>query len=357
MTLETIQELRTLLPGLLPRLVEIRGYRLTTGAAGSGPGGPSSEAGVVVTSAEKVKEEEAKLTAAAAAAAGSSSTIPDDDDDNNDSKSTDDDDAKDKGTAKTKKLPMTDVVKPLETDIMNGRGGITNHHPGNQRYRRVVSLLKHFYTTCSSGEKGRISQAIVASIREQNGRFLESDPGKGTWFDIGDEKAIEKTSQCLREFRTNTSAKKGKNKAAAASAADAVASAATGAAAMGATANQLGVVGGLNPLHQQQPPSTQALHQRELQFRQQLLRQQQQQQHALLRGMAARQYGAMPGALALATAAQLRAAGGGPRHPFVGMGPPGGPAASLGGACELLAMFGNQNALRLASTSSNYCLH
>ena len=225
---------------------------------------------------------------------------------------------------------MSNVSKPLETDIMNGRGGITNHHPGNQRYRRVVSLLKHFYTTCSSGEKGRISQAIVASIREQNGRFLESNPSKGTWFDIGDEKAIEKTSQCLREFRTNTNAKKGKNKAVSASTVDAVASAAAASAAgggAGATAIPLGI-SSLNPIHPQQP-SIQALHQRELQLRQQFLRQQQQ-QHALLRGMAARQYGAMPGALALATAARLH---GGPRHPFMGMGPSAG-AAGLGGACK-----------------------
>lgn len=39
----------------------------------------------------------------------------------------------------------------------------------------------------------------MAAIREQNGRFLEKDSSKGTWFDIGDKKAIEKTSQALRE--------------------------------------------------------------------------------------------------------------------------------------------------------------
>jgi hypothetical protein len=39
----------------------------------------------------------------------------------------------------------------------------------------------------------------VAAIREQKGRFLERDSKKGTWYDIGDKKAIEKTSQALRE--------------------------------------------------------------------------------------------------------------------------------------------------------------
>jgi hypothetical protein len=45
----------------------------------------------------------------------------------------------------------------------------------------------------------KISRSIVAAIREQKGRFLERDGNKGTWFDIGDKKAIEKTSQALRE--------------------------------------------------------------------------------------------------------------------------------------------------------------
>lgn len=39
----------------------------------------------------------------------------------------------------------------------------------------------------------------MAAIREQNGRFLEKDANDETWYDIGDKKAIEKTSQALRE--------------------------------------------------------------------------------------------------------------------------------------------------------------
>lgn len=297
MSLGTIQELRDLLPGLLARLVEIRGYRLEGAEPGSGTT-------VVVSSKEKEKEtgkEEADKSAAK-------------------EESTPVEDASATKGVETK-LPMTDVEKPLETDIMNGRGGITNHHPGNQRYRRVVSLLKQFYTTCSSGEKGRISQAIVASIREQNGRFLESNPGKGTWYDIGDEKAIEKTSQCLREFRTNTSSKKnGKNKNAATDAPKAAA-----ASAAGATKDIMGI--GLGS--QQQPlASIQALRQSqiELQLQQQMQFRLQQEQHqnALLRGMAARQYGSMPGALALATAQS--------RHPLMGFGRGSAGLAGVGGA-------------------------
>lgn len=67
--------------------------------------------------------------------------------------------------------------------------------------------------TCLKTEKMRISKSIVAAIREINGRFLERTDGKTsvavdekdengnpvTWRDIGDKRAIEKTSQALRE--------------------------------------------------------------------------------------------------------------------------------------------------------------
>jgi hypothetical protein len=91
------------------------------------------------------------------------------------------------------------VSEPQETDVLCGRGGAALRHPGNQTYRRLVNLNKGLYITCLKTEKLKISRSIVAAIREQNGRFLERDAKKGTWYDIGDKKAIEKTSQALRE--------------------------------------------------------------------------------------------------------------------------------------------------------------
>ena len=93
----------------------------------------------------------------------------------------------------------TGITDPRETDVLCGRGGAALRHPGNQTYRRLVNLNKGLYITCLKTEKLKISRSIVAAIREQNGRFLEKDSGKSSWFDIGDKKAIEKTSQALRE--------------------------------------------------------------------------------------------------------------------------------------------------------------
>ena len=97
-------------------------------------------------------------------------------------------------------VPESGITDPRDSDVLCGRGGAALRHPGNQTYRRLVNLNKGLYITCLKTEKLKISRSIVAAIREQNGRFLEKDPKQqNCWFDIGDKKAVEKTSQALRE--------------------------------------------------------------------------------------------------------------------------------------------------------------
>lgn len=105
------------------------------------------------------------------------------------------------------------VTKVNDCDIICGRGGLALKHPGNMAYRKIVGLNKELYATCLKTEKLRISKSIVAAIREIRGRFLEREDGKTsssledkdengnpiTWRDIGDKRAVEKTSQALRE--------------------------------------------------------------------------------------------------------------------------------------------------------------
>ena len=94
---------------------------------------------------------------------------------------------------------MKNIIDPRDNDVLCARGGAVLKHPGNQCYRRLVNLNKSLYITCLKTEKLKISRSIVAAIREQNGRYLERDAKAGVWNDIGDKKAIEKTSQALRE--------------------------------------------------------------------------------------------------------------------------------------------------------------
>lgn len=104
-------------------------------------------------------------------------------------------------------VPLVDIVDTNDQDVLCGRGGSALRHPGNRTYRQLVNMNKPLYSTCLKAEKLKISRSVVAAIREQNGRFLERASGadpegegrEGSWYDIGDKKAVEKTSQALRE--------------------------------------------------------------------------------------------------------------------------------------------------------------
>lgn len=96
------------------------------------------------------------------------------------------------------------VDTPNVNDVLCGRGGSINSHAGNEHFRQLVEKRKRVYLTARfKREKRLIASSIVSEIRELDppGRFLARKGGKenGYWYDIGDEKARDKTSQALRE--------------------------------------------------------------------------------------------------------------------------------------------------------------
>ena len=94
------------------------------------------------------------------------------------------------------------IDDPHYHDVLCGRGGSINSHPGNERFRELVEKRKRVYLTARfKREKRLIASSIVSEIRglEPSGRFLTKDAKSGKWKDIGDEKARDKTSQALRE--------------------------------------------------------------------------------------------------------------------------------------------------------------
>lgn len=91
------------------------------------------------------------------------------------------------------------IKNPRDSDVLCGRGKATLMHPGNRTYRGLVDLNKQYYATVGNAEKIKITRSIVAGIRLLRGRFLEWDAKTGTWNDIGEKKAVEKTSQALRD--------------------------------------------------------------------------------------------------------------------------------------------------------------
>ena len=97
--------------------------------------------------------------------------------------------------------PLTGIRDPTPNDVLYGRGGGTNHHPGNKRYRRWVEDRKVEYVNSKRLDKPVVALDIVRAWRSQDppGRFLKMDDKTGLWTDVGDKKAREKTSQALRE--------------------------------------------------------------------------------------------------------------------------------------------------------------
>ena len=94
------------------------------------------------------------------------------------------------------------IKDPNDNDVLSGRGGRVNAHAGNVQLRAMVAQHKDGYLSTSTKklEKAYIAADIVYHIRSltPSGRFLIADPD-GTWYDIGDERAIRKVAQALRE--------------------------------------------------------------------------------------------------------------------------------------------------------------
>lgn len=64
-----------------------------------------------------------------------------------------------------------------------------------------MALHRPDYVRAPKIQKPSVARVIVRAIRNGDppGRFLRKDEKTGSWYDIGDKKAAEKTSQALRE--------------------------------------------------------------------------------------------------------------------------------------------------------------
>ncbi|OEU16308.1 hypothetical protein FRACYDRAFT_238901 [Fragilariopsis cylindrus CCMP1102] len=88
-------------------------------------------------------------------------------------------------------------------DVLCGRGGESNNHVGNKRYRKVVDERKVEYRKINSKQrklKTVFVRDIVSHINKCGGRFIDVD-SKGKYYVVTMEKARKKTSQALRETK------------------------------------------------------------------------------------------------------------------------------------------------------------
>jgi hypothetical protein len=87
-------------------------------------------------------------------------------------------------------------------DVICGRGGKANTHPGNISFREEAKKLRSWYESSSKSEKFTISSFLVDVVRERGGRFLKRDPDSpGKWLEADSNDVRKKASQALREGR------------------------------------------------------------------------------------------------------------------------------------------------------------
>jgi len=97
--------------------------------------------------------------------------------------------------------PQNNIESPNINDILCGRGGGSQNHSGNDYYRRMISFSKYRYLSSNKREKREIALELVSRIYtlDPPGRFLEKNESDTRYNDIGEERAVVKVSQALRE--------------------------------------------------------------------------------------------------------------------------------------------------------------
>jgi hypothetical protein len=96
-------------------------------------------------------------------------------------------------------------------DVLSGRGVNIAHHPGNQRFRTLISTHgadTNYCTAYSAVEKKAVAEEIIHHIYglDPPGRFLKRDGRgrssrglQGPWQVLSEREAIKKTTQALRD--------------------------------------------------------------------------------------------------------------------------------------------------------------
>lgn len=91
------------------------------------------------------------------------------------------------------------VDGPSMNDVICGRGGKANTHPGNRSFREEAGRLRAWYEASSKSEKFAISSLLVEEVLKRGGRFIKRNAGG--WAEADGDDARKKASQALREGR------------------------------------------------------------------------------------------------------------------------------------------------------------
>lgn len=71
------------------------------------------------------------------------------------------------------------VLELRDADVVGGRSGMTNAHPGNRLYNSLVKARSRQYKgTSRREEKSRITNEVIFQIESSGGRFLAEENGE-----------------------------------------------------------------------------------------------------------------------------------------------------------------------------------
>jgi hypothetical protein len=94
---------------------------------------------------------------------------------------------------------MTESSSIGPHDVLCGRGGATNNHEGNRRFRSIVVEHQTEYLKARKMEKAVIARQIVEAVHNNGGRYLKRSKADDSWVEVPMKQATAKTSQALRE--------------------------------------------------------------------------------------------------------------------------------------------------------------
>lgn len=98
---------------------------------------------------------------------------------------------------------MAGISEPKNVDVLVGRGTIINQHEGNIMLRTIVDHHRKNYGRIVKLQREHLSKSTVSFVRSLGGRFLERDKSCGLWFEVGDDRAIEKVMRSFTDrFRS-----------------------------------------------------------------------------------------------------------------------------------------------------------
>jgi len=90
------------------------------------------------------------------------------------------------------------IEVPTTTDILKGRGRLTNDHEGNMRLRDEARKLRGDYQDGYYGKsekKYQYSLELVKRVRSYGGRFLEKRGDDNLWYEMSEEDTRKKAAQ------------------------------------------------------------------------------------------------------------------------------------------------------------------